>query len=179
MGLLQISPVRKQYLHDSMDYLSSAGQAALKDIEKAKLRRARDKSTAELKAILDRVALALDEFATAQAELEIPESPPAAEEKKRKKKRRKSGGESGSGAGESGGLGASADGTGDDQASVSECSDSEGSGSEEGTEEESRPVQPWEKQKQKLSREMLRKVSSRTHRKCVNLRSGPSFSPGP
>ena len=72
--------------------LPAAGQMRLTALQKAQMKRQRDKCMAELKAVLERVRLALDEFNTAEAELEIPESPDleyeAEEEKKRIRKKK-------------------------------------------------------------------------------------------
>lgn len=192
MGRMQIAPITQQDLYQPMDFLSVAGQAALSEVEKAKMKRAREKSVAELKTILDRVKLALDEFATAQAELEISESPPAVEEqqekckKKRRKRtkredkeRRKE---------ESGGLETIQEEKETRSSSDTERSDSEGSegtGSEEEEQEteeedgkESRPRQPWEKQK--TSRKMFQRVSSSAYLSvsiyCTHIAPGPYLS---
>lgn len=72
--------------------LPAAGETRLKALRKAESKRQRDKCMDELKTVLERVRLALDEFNTAQAELEVPESPDleyeAEEEEKRQRKKK-------------------------------------------------------------------------------------------
>ena len=74
------------------DFLPAAGQMRLTAIQKAQMKRERDKAMEELNSVLDRVRLTMDEFHTAEAELEITESPDPeyeAEEEERKIRERK------------------------------------------------------------------------------------------
>ncbi|XP_027049985.1 trichohyalin-like [Pocillopora damicornis] len=72
--------------------LPAAGETRLKALRKAESKRQQDKCMDELKTVLERVRLAMDEFNTAQAELEVPESPDleyeAEEEEKRQRKKK-------------------------------------------------------------------------------------------
>lgn len=72
--------------------LPTAGQMRLTAIQKAQMKRQRDKSKEELNSVLERIRLTMDEFHTAEAELEVRESPDPeqeAEEEERKEQKRK------------------------------------------------------------------------------------------
>ena len=56
-------------------FLPAAGQMRLTAIQKAQLKRQRDRLVEELNSVLERVRLTMDEFHTAEAELEVTESP--------------------------------------------------------------------------------------------------------
>lgn len=74
------------------DFLPAAGQLKLTEIQKAQIKREREKCMEELNAVLARVRLAMEEYTTAEVELEISESPDPeyeAEEEERKKQERK------------------------------------------------------------------------------------------
>lgn len=69
------------------DFLPAAGQMKLTEIQKAQIKRVRDKAMEELNSVLARVRLTVDEYTTAENELETSESPDPeyeAEEEERK-----------------------------------------------------------------------------------------------
>lgn len=69
------------------DFLPAAGQMKLTEIQKAQIKRVRESVMEELKSVLSRVHLALDEYVTAENELQTVESPDPefeAEEEERK-----------------------------------------------------------------------------------------------
>lgn len=73
-------------------FLPAAGQMRLTAIQKAQMKRQRDRLVEELNSVLERVRLTMDEFHTAEAELEVTESPCPeyeAEEEERKEQDRK------------------------------------------------------------------------------------------
>lgn len=73
-------------------FLPAAGQMRLTAIQKAQLKRQRDRLLEELNSVLERVRLNMDEFHTAEAELEVTESPDPeyeSEEEKRKEQEQK------------------------------------------------------------------------------------------
>lgn len=73
-------------------FLPAAGQMRLTAIQKAQLKRQRDRLVEELNSVLERVRLTMDEFHTAEAELEVTESPNPeyeAEEEERTEQERK------------------------------------------------------------------------------------------
>lgn len=55
-------------------FLPAAGQMRLTAIQKAQLKRQRERLMEELKSVLERIRLTMDEFHTAEAELEVTES---------------------------------------------------------------------------------------------------------
>ena len=74
------------------DFLLPAGQMKLTNIQKAQIKRERDKCMEELMSVLARVRLAVDEYNIAEEELRICESPDPefeAEEKEKRKRERK------------------------------------------------------------------------------------------
>lgn len=74
------------------DFLPAAGQMKLTEIQKAQIKRVRDKAMEELNSVLARVRLTVDEYTTAENELETSESPDPeyeAEEEERKMRERK------------------------------------------------------------------------------------------
>lgn len=73
-------------------FLPAAGQMRLTAIQKAQLKRQRDRLVEELNSVLERVRLSMDEFHTAETELEVTESPDPeyeSEEEERKEQKRK------------------------------------------------------------------------------------------
>lgn len=74
------------------DFLPAAGQMRLTAIQKAQINRARENAMEELKSVLDRVRLTVDEYTTAEKELQTIESPDPefeAEQEERKMRERK------------------------------------------------------------------------------------------
>lgn len=55
-------------------FLPAAGQMRLTAIQKAQLKRQRERLMEELNSVLERIRLTMDEFHTAEAELEVTES---------------------------------------------------------------------------------------------------------
>lgn len=73
-------------------FLPAAGQMRLTAIQKAQLKRQRERLMEELNSVLERVRLTMDEFHTSEAELEVTESPCPeyeAEEEERKEQEKK------------------------------------------------------------------------------------------
>ena len=74
------------------DFLPVAGQMKLTEIQKAQIKRARENAMEELKSVLDRVSLTMEEYTTAENELQISESPDPefeAEQEEQKMRERK------------------------------------------------------------------------------------------
>ena len=82
----------KKASDSEFDFLPAAGQMKLTEIQKAQINRVRTKVMEELKSLLGRVHLTMDEYSTAENELKTCESPDSefeAEEEKRKMRERK------------------------------------------------------------------------------------------
>lgn len=82
----------KKLSDSEFDFLPVAGQMKLTEIQKAQVKRVHDKAMEELRSVLERVRLAMDEYSTTDKELKTYESPDSefeAEEEKRKIRERK------------------------------------------------------------------------------------------
>lgn len=82
----------KKLSDSEFDFLPVAGQLKLTEIQKAQVKRVHDKAMEELRSVLERVRLAMDEYSTTDKELKTYESPDSefeAEEEKRKIRERK------------------------------------------------------------------------------------------
>ena len=91
--LISVDGITEKMTSDSeFDFLPAAGQMKLTEIQKAQIKRVRESAMEELKSVLARVRLALDEYTRAENELQIIESPDPeleAEEEERKMRERK------------------------------------------------------------------------------------------
>ena len=91
--LISVDGITEKMTSDSeFDFLPAAGQMKLTEIQKAQIKRVRESVMEELKSVLARVRLALDDYTRAENELRIIESPDPkleAEEEERKMRERK------------------------------------------------------------------------------------------
>ncbi|EDO48993.1 predicted protein [Nematostella vectensis] len=90
LGRMQIFPFGLMGDYDVDLFPAMAGQEALRDVQKAQVKRAREETMEELSAILQRVKFTLLELKTAEKELAVSETPePTKKQTKKRKRRRK------------------------------------------------------------------------------------------